>query len=830
MAGLLAYTLLIYTSFALAYTHNVTNALRGNFTLNRSILSQFYPSNRAIATFIVSNNSVLPAGLWQPPLWSFSIGFVWDTFLLDQGMQDIRYTGTLADGSKLPSWITFNEDDITFQGSPPAHKDFRTYELALRAHNRNGEELGHELFNFTIAPRDVSVSTKIIPSLNLAASSPFSFHLSDLVLPYLCINGTAAHKSDLNTLNFSIATGSPSWISYDKGNVAGTAPSVSSTPFFIRIHDGLDTSFSSPPLVVTIPASIAASYFTTTSFPPMIAKTGEEFNFDIAPYLSNATSPSQVDFSATFEPKNTTWLSLSADAQSPSLQGTVPDDPLSGHVNITLKAVNKQTNATSYASLYVSIQSDSERPASSHSRESLVKHNAVVIAAVLGALVGFVILCCLLAFIRRQVGQKAQDAKVRSGRLSGSLRSGPKEYVIDQLASPYETKGLERAVPYVPADLESNIGNSDTDTNSKGVVPRVLEPGQDIPTVATGSLQTSPGRLSKRDFFKPGPYHPAHFLRPPNSASNSRNTSPASSIRSVVQNTIRSFRKPHDRPDISNPVPIAADAQLSLRSASKDGIASVSMRSLNKDAPPIPSRSVHSFNASYSQDASNTASNVSEESQPSLEGGISVGGRSAQDHGLVDNSSHVWVHRQRTEGSSRAGSASQRPSPDLPPKGCAITPPEAAQVPGSTSHMGIPHDASDELDEAIVGLAYSINVKDRTSEPKLRRYSSLSSALEDPHRFSGHAFQSTNTMNYSSQGQSSGPNSSSSSSVPRPALVRAHDPRRLVDVRRQDLRAISGRAEVGNAVMTNPAAAKSSHILPAAASQRSEGQQETWVY
>jgi len=30
--------------------------------------------------------------------------------------------------------------------------------------------------------------------------------------------------------------------------------------------------------------------------------------------------------------------------------------------------------------------------------------------------------------------------------------------------------------------------------------------------------------------------------------------------------------------------------------------------------------------------------------------------------------------------------------------------------------------------------------------------------------------------------------------------------------------------------MKNPAAAKSSHILPAAASQRSEGQQETWVY
>lgn len=819
MAKLYTYTLLLYASFTLAYTHNITKTVSGKFTLNRPVLSQFYPSNPAIATFVVSNNSVLPAGLWQPPLWSFSIGFVWDTFLLDNGMQDIRYTGTLADGSKLPSWITFNQNDMTFQGSPPARNGYFTWEFALRAHNERGVELGHELFNFTVAARDVSVTTKTLPALNLTADSPFSFPLDDLILPYLRVNGKAAHKSDFNTLNFSITAGSPNWISYDRGNIAGTAPSVSSTPFFIGIHDGLDLSSSNAPLVITIPASVSTSYFTTASFPPVIAKPGEEFNFPIAPHLSNAISHSQVDLSATFEPKNTTWLSLGADASSPCLQGTVPEDPLSNHVNITLKAVNKQTNATSYASLYVSIQSDPHRPASSHSRESFSKHHVLVICAVLGALVGFIILCCLLAFVRRQVGQKAQDAKVKSGRRSSG--SGPKEYVIDQLASPYETKGLEQAIPYVPKDLESHIGSVDADTATS---PHGFEDNS-----VTGNLQTSPGRLSKRDFFKPGPYRPARFLRPQSVSNDSpRKPSPASSIRNVVQNTIRSLRKPHDRPDISNPLPISANTQPSLRSASKEGIASASMRSLNSGAPPIPSRSVHSFNASYSQEVSNIAGDMSEDSQPSLEGGVSVEGRPVDDHCLVNNSSHIWVHRQ---GSSRAAS-SQRPSPDLAPKSRPITPAEAGQVTDSTSHKGIPRDASDELDEAIVGLAYSINVKDRTSEPKLRRYSSLSSALEDPHRFAGHAFQSTNTMNYSSHGTgpSSGPHSLSSGSVPRPALVRAHDPRRPVDIHRQDLRAVSDRAEVANVVMKNAAAAKSSHILPTFTSQRSDEQQETWIY
>lgn len=824
MAKLVARTLLLYVSFTLAYTHNITKTTRGNFTLNKPVISQFHPSNRAIATLIVSNNSVLPAGLWQPPLWSFSIGIVWDTFLLNSGMQDIRYTGTLADGSKLPPWITFNTNDITFQGSPPAYKDYRTYEFALRAHNEKGEELGHELFNFTIATRDVSVTVKTFPPLNLTSNSPFSFPLDDLILPYLRINGTAAHRSDLKTLNFSIASGSPSWTSYDQGYVAGIAPSVSSTPLFIGIRDGLNPSSSNSSLVITIPVSFGASYFATTSFPPMIAKTGEDFRFPIAPYLSNATSASKVDLSATFEPKNTTWLSLSADASFPYLQGTVPEDPISNHVNITLKAVNKQTNATSYASLYVSIQSDPHPAASAHSRESSSNHNVIVISAVLGALVGFVILCGLLALVRRQVGQKAQDAKVRSGRLSGSLRFGPKEYVIDQLASPYETKDLERAVPYIPDDLDSHIGSLNADTVPTAGPPRVLE---DDSALTTGSPQTSPGRLSKRDFFKPGLYHPARFLHPRNDTEHSpRKPSPASSVRSAVQNTIRSLRK-HRRPDISKPVPIPADTQSPLRTASKDGIASASARSLNKDAPPIPSRSVHSFNASYSQDTSNIAGNASEGSQPSLEGGVSVGGRSVSGQDLVDNTSHVWVHRQRAEGSSRATSGNQRPSPDLLRSGRSITPPEATQVSGSTSRKGIPHDASDELDEAIVGLAYSINVKDRTSEPKLRRYSSLSSALEDPHRFAGHAFQSTNTMNYSSQGygtgQSSGPNSLSSSSVPRPALVRAHEARRPVDIRRHEPRAISNRAEV----IKNPAAAKSS---PTVASQHSDGEQGTWVY
>lgn len=839
MIPLVIHTLLLCASFVSAYNQTVFHAITNNVTLNRPVYSQFYPSNRAIATLIVANNSVLPAGLYQPSAWSFSIGFVWDTYLLKDGMETVHYTGTLADGSKLPSWVTFSKSDITFQGSPPKLKAYTTYQFALRASNDDGLELGREIFNFTVASRDVSVTTTTLPALNMTANAPFSESLENLVLPYVRIDGKPAFKSQLDSLNFTLAAGNPSWASYSGGKLQGVAPSSTPSPLLISMRDGLGGASTHEPLILTIPVTLGSSFFSGATIPAQSTQEGGNFQLALTPYMSNTTSPQQVYLSASFEPKSTSWLLV--DTSPPVLHGTVPNGLSTSHVNVTLMALDKATNATSTTSVYISVTNGaSAHPgAAAHSHASTSSHSRTVIAAVLGVIGGFALLCCCVALVRHSVGgQKAEDAKVLSGRRQST--PGLKEYVIDQMDNPMR-RDFQDPAPFFPDDLESHSGSVGTGDVLSGA-PRAPERAHVVEPSLT-SMPSPSGRLSKREFFKPSLYHPARFLRPQPVQEDAPRKPSGSSFRNVMQSTLRSLRGSRDRPEISKPLPFTGNMRPGVSSASnsQEKLSSSSTRSLDKNAPPIPSRSVHSFAAPYSQTTGPVPAVPSQFTmESSLEGGVSIAGHSTEGHGIVDTSSHVWAHRQRTDGSNGSGSGGNSGTSSAQQSGSlsglpaakvrrSLTPPSSRKPVGGGR---LPEAASEEFeDEAVVTTARTVNVLEHPRASREGKWDSLNSALQDPHGYttSSNAFQSTNTMKYSQgmTGPASSSSSSGSSGRSGPVVVQTQQVRQHVpNVQRPDVRNVSDRAEIGNALLKNPIAAASSYVLPKAESE-SNG---AWFY
>lgn len=701
-------------------------------------------------------------------------------------MKNVHYTGTLEDGSKLPSWMTFSSNDITFQGSPPPMMAYMTYRIALRADDGNGNELGSEIFNFTVASREVSMTRTTLPPINLTSNTAFSRDIQGLIQPYLLINGKAATESQYHTLNISIASDSPSWVSYSGGKLTGSVPGSNPAPILLSVRDDLAGNANVPPLTMTIPVSFGNSYFIGAIVPTLFAQKGSAFSLPLGQYLSNATGSQHFQITPTFDPKDTSWLLL--DSSPPLLHGTVPLDPSENHVNVTLTAWDSGTNASSTVSMYISLLNEqASSGASSHSQKSITNHSKVVIGVVVGIIGGFALLCACMVYVKRQRRVDA-ESKIRRRQSTPGL----KEYVIDQMVS---QTGRELPEPrqFASDDLESHTDSMSMENNG-----RTHSPTNPANISNMGAAHGS-GRLSKRDFFKPSLYHPARFLRPQvhvQEAPLTRKHSGGSSFLSTMQNSLRGLRRSRDRPEISKPLPYAGDSKSSLKSGESNEKISggkSSSRTLDKNAPPIPSRSVHSFAAPYSTSQVSAMpppmpSQFTDES--SLEGGVSV----HEGRGLADDTSHMWVHRQHSGG-------------------LQSTPPA-----GPSSGQGLARRPSDPKEEAVVSRAYMGNVKQqRTSEPRAVRWNSLNSALEDPSLYiNGNAFQSSTTGYTNSSNGGDGSGSAASHSAPRAAaVVQNRNVRRAQPELRdgEHMRNVSDRGEVANAVMKNPKAAVSSHAI-----------------
>ncbi|UEQ08071.1 putative Ig domain-containing protein [Pectobacterium versatile] len=198
-----------------------------------------------------------------------------DTFTDPDG-DTLTLSATLADGTALPSWLSFNPATGTFSGTP-ANGDVGSLTIKVTATDGSNASIS-TTFGLTVTNvNDAPVVSTPIPPQNVAQGGGFNFTVPD---------GTFSDPDgDTLTLSATLANGSPlpSWLRFDPtiGTFSGTPGNADVGTLVIRVTatDGSNTSISTSfglTVTNTNDAPVVA-----TPIPPQSVAQGGGFNFTV---------------------------------------------------------------------------------------------------------------------------------------------------------------------------------------------------------------------------------------------------------------------------------------------------------------------------------------------------------------------------------------------------------------------------------------------------------------------------------------------------------------------------------------------------------------------
>ncbi|KAF8340643.1 uncharacterized protein EI90DRAFT_2092067 [Cantharellus anzutake] len=469
--------------------------------------------------------------------------------------------------------------------------------------------------------------------------------------------------------------------------------------------------------------------------------------------------------------------------------------------------MNPNSNAVSTTSLHVSfVASPSAHPgaAASPGPQTNVKRVKMAVGLTLGIVGGFILLCCLMAIIRRSVGEQAQEGKI----LPGS-RSKLKEYVIDHLQDgPYG--GLEKEREHKPANDKQLLPAayvSDLDTDPEFTSGKRPEAAQTSPP-RPPETKKSPTML-KRDFFKPASHHPSrgNVLGFPAAF---RKVSP-SSIKSAIQDKFSSLKRQRPTlPLISRPLPFTLKRVPPQRAPSNPN----TRRSLSSRSNDSHNHAQPGSSQSGAQWDSQLALHNALDSDRSFEGVVSLPsrGHTNNEEGIVGMNSHVFIKKERFSlefpGIANTVSHSNLPYERSSPRGFSRSVSDYERTDG----MELRPDISEE---AVVSRAISVKV-DRNSGPTARRYSSAAAAFEDTKRntpTSSDQLLVSHLFGYST-GELTFSTSAPSITRPGPAVVKTKTHLRETPAPENGVRKVSNKVDVQSRVNAGPSdLARSSQAL-----------------
>ncbi|KAL6306128.1 hypothetical protein BKA93DRAFT_927289 [Sparassis latifolia] len=451
--------------------------------LHVPVAQQFNASNPSLSSvFLLSPDSALDTSnpsLRIPPSWSFSVGFLYDTYITDN---DLYYAGLQADGTPLPSWITFNPDEITFDGVSPSLQNSTspmTVSLALHVSDQEGYSAASSPFDLVVAAHELSLSTASLPTINVTAATPFNFSLNSPDDFYgVLIDGQPVQASEI--LNLTIDTSHYSnWLHYDSGSrtLTGNPPtsitSSSQDPVLpatvISINQTIQTNVS---------LAIVPSYFSTAVLQPVLVLPGHALSYDLVQYFSNSSGlgiqRNDVNLTAAFDPPSAGNY-LNFDATSAQLTGTVPANLLSSgasysHISVTFTAYSHVTHSTSHTSLPISLSNADYSKQPSHGLSPSAREKMLLgLKIAFGIISGLVILGMALAVFRRcarvpdsaVLGEEGRNAWTEDEmkwygigiRVDGAVHEGPASELNGSNGTIVSEKGVQEG-----SEKYGNIG------------------------------------------------------------------------------------------------------------------------------------------------------------------------------------------------------------------------------------------------------------------------------------------------------------------------------------------------------------------------------------
>ncbi|POD94066.1 putative Ig domain-containing protein [Pectobacterium odoriferum] len=188
----------------------------------------------------------------------------------------LTLSATLADGTALPSWLSFNPATGTFSGTP-ANGDVGSLTIKVTATDGSNASVS-TTFGLTVTNvNDAPVVSTPIPPQSVAQGGGFNFTVPD---------GTFSDPDgDTLTLSATLANGSPlpNWLRFDPaiGTFSGTPGNADVGTLVIRVtaSDGSNTSISTSfglTVTNTNDAPVVA-----TPIPPQSVAQGGGFNFTV---------------------------------------------------------------------------------------------------------------------------------------------------------------------------------------------------------------------------------------------------------------------------------------------------------------------------------------------------------------------------------------------------------------------------------------------------------------------------------------------------------------------------------------------------------------------
>ncbi|MBU1052976.1 MAG: putative Ig domain-containing protein [Proteobacteria bacterium] len=172
---------------------------------------------------------------------AFSFTVPGNTFSDIDAGDSLTYSATLADGTPLPSWLTFDAETITFSGTP-VNDNVGILPLKITATDTAGESVSDE-FNLTIENvNDAPVVVYPITDQTTMEDTVFSFTVPGNTFADIDLGDSLTYSATL-----SDGTPLPSWLTFDAETMtfSGTAVGIGTKSIEVTATDSAGVSVSS---------------------------------------------------------------------------------------------------------------------------------------------------------------------------------------------------------------------------------------------------------------------------------------------------------------------------------------------------------------------------------------------------------------------------------------------------------------------------------------------------------------------------------------------------------------------------------------------------------
>ncbi|KAI1416161.1 hypothetical protein F5Y13DRAFT_186411 [Hypoxylon sp. FL1857] len=363
---------------------------------------------------------IAPSSLHLHPSSPFSFSFDRHTFRTDRGDGGLNYYAVSGDNVPLPSWITFNADDLSFSGETPPFESLvqppQTFTFQLVASDIVGFASVSASFSLVVGNHELTADP---PMVKVNATPGKSFEYKNL-RDVLKLDAEPLNPDNITAIT---ALDLPPWLNFDNETWALNGmpePDAESSNITIFVVDKYSDSLN---LTVWIHFGLFIS-----DLPDLNLKAGDDFSFDLKKYLSK---PSDIRVTLETE-SNAPWAKF--DSSSMILSGSVPE-PLSAKAptepEVTFTATSKHTNETETKTMNIHITSASPsshvtppQPSDKPQRPKNDSKKNLLWLLVIPIFMAFVGIILLLFYIRRR---RQQPRRIEvSGPIPGSfMANGP---------------------------------------------------------------------------------------------------------------------------------------------------------------------------------------------------------------------------------------------------------------------------------------------------------------------------------------------------------------------------------------------------------------------